>query len=194
MTSAVLALNSMAGSPRVVRNTLSGRRLRRDENTTRRNGTWPNPGFHSSPYHAPPGRITIRLLRERMPTCRVPRRLAGDSRRGATRYGLRSSQGGANTMTNLLRVTLWGVVWLGGAALLAALWGAPDLLPGREERRPPDKGARTGPRRERRFLTARAKTRWAFEPIPRVDLPADPTGWSANPIDRFVRANQREHG
>jgi hypothetical protein len=32
-----------------------------------------------------------------------------------------------------------------------------------------------------------------FEPVPHVEPPADPTGWSANPIDRFVRAKQLEH-
>jgi hypothetical protein len=41
---------------------------------------------------------------------------------------------------------------------------------------------------------ASAAKRWAFTPIPKVVPPADPAGWSANPIDRFVRARLREHG
>jgi hypothetical protein len=39
-----------------------------------------------------------------------------------------------------------------------------------------------------------AATRWAFSPIQRVEPPVDATGWSANPIDRFVRAKQRQQG
>jgi hypothetical protein len=35
---------------------------------------------------------------------------------------------------------------------------------------------------------------WAFEPVPRVEPPPDPDGWSANPVDRFVRAKQRDRG
>jgi hypothetical protein len=34
---------------------------------------------------------------------------------------------------------------------------------------------------------------WAFEPIKNVEPPADTSGWSANPIDRFVHAKLREH-
>jgi hypothetical protein len=33
-----------------------------------------------------------------------------------------------------------------------------------------------------------------FEPIAQVEPPADASGWSANPIDCFIRAKQREHG
>jgi hypothetical protein len=36
--------------------------------------------------------------------------------------------------------------------------------------------------------------RWAFRPVQKVEPPADSTGWSANPIDRFVQAKLREHG
>jgi hypothetical protein len=39
-----------------------------------------------------------------------------------------------------------------------------------------------------------AEKRRAFEPVGRVEPPADPSGWSANPVDRFVRAKLREHG
>jgi hypothetical protein len=35
---------------------------------------------------------------------------------------------------------------------------------------------------------------WAFGPVKRVEPPADPTGWSASPVDRFVVAKLREHG
>jgi hypothetical protein len=34
---------------------------------------------------------------------------------------------------------------------------------------------------------------WAFAPLRQVTPPADPSGWSANAIDRFIRAKQREH-
>jgi hypothetical protein len=35
---------------------------------------------------------------------------------------------------------------------------------------------------------------WAFQPVQLVEPPADPTRWSAHPIDRFVAARLREHG
>jgi hypothetical protein len=35
---------------------------------------------------------------------------------------------------------------------------------------------------------------WAFAPVRRVEPPADPSAWAANPIDRFVRAKQRQRG
>jgi hypothetical protein len=35
--------------------------------------------------------------------------------------------------------------------------------------------------------------RWAFKPNPEVTPPPDVEGWCANPVDRFVRAKQREH-
>jgi hypothetical protein len=35
--------------------------------------------------------------------------------------------------------------------------------------------------------------RWAFQPIRAVEPPADPGGWSANAIDRFIRAKQRDN-
>jgi hypothetical protein len=37
-----------------------------------------------------------------------------------------------------------------------------------------------------------AEEPWAFRPLANVEAPADPEGWSANPIDRFIRAKQRE--
>src|SRR5438094_589201 len=39
-----------------------------------------------------------------------------------------------------------------------------------------------------------AEQRWAFAPVKKVEPPADATGWSANPIDRFIRAKLQEHG
>src|SRR5262245_1369619 len=35
---------------------------------------------------------------------------------------------------------------------------------------------------------------WAFEPVRKAEPPADPSGWSVNPIDRFVRAKLWDHG
>jgi hypothetical protein len=40
----------------------------------------------------------------------------------------------------------------------------------------------------------RTEKGWAFEPVKKVEPPADPSGWSANPIDRFVRARLRQQG
>ncbi len=39
-----------------------------------------------------------------------------------------------------------------------------------------------------------AAKHWAFQPVPKVEPPADPDAWSANPIDHFVRAKLRDHG
>jgi hypothetical protein len=39
-----------------------------------------------------------------------------------------------------------------------------------------------------------ADKNWAFEPVKKVELSAASAGLSANPIDRFVQAKQREHG
>ena len=36
--------------------------------------------------------------------------------------------------------------------------------------------------------------RWPFEPLKKVEPPADASGWSANPIDRFVVARLRNQG
>jgi hypothetical protein len=41
---------------------------------------------------------------------------------------------------------------------------------------------------------ATADKPWAFEPVKKVEPPQDDSGWSANAIDRFIRARQREHG
>jgi cytochrome c553 len=35
---------------------------------------------------------------------------------------------------------------------------------------------------------------WAFRPLQQVEPPADPSGWSTGPIDRFIRARLRERG
>jgi hypothetical protein len=35
---------------------------------------------------------------------------------------------------------------------------------------------------------------WAFRPVVRPSIPVDPSGWSANPIDRFIAARQRDAG
>src|SRR5579884_1513569 len=42
------------------------------------------------------------------------------------------------------------------------------------------------------FPSVRADRPRAFEPVPKVEPPRDPDGWSANPIDCFIRAKQRE--
>jgi hypothetical protein len=47
--------------------------------------------------------------------------------------------------------------------------------------------------RPRTDLPAAAR-HWAFQPVRKPPPPADPTGWSANAIDRFIRARQKEHG
>jgi hypothetical protein len=73
--------------------------------------------------------------------------------------------------SGFLRVVLWCVAWFGVLGIAAAAAGA--------EGQP--------------SLTDTEK-RWAFEPIKRVEPPTDPSGWSANPIDRFVRARLRKHG
>src|SRR5215831_18347560 len=39
-----------------------------------------------------------------------------------------------------------------------------------------------------------AERRWAFGPIVKREPPADANGWSANPVDRFLRAKHSEHG
>jgi hypothetical protein len=66
-----------------------------------------------------------------------------------------------------LRSFLWGTVLLGLSTTAAAGAGHP------------------GPSRERS---------WAFTPPRAVDPPADPSGWSAGPIDRFIHARQQAHG
>jgi hypothetical protein len=38
----------------------------------------------------------------------------------------------------------------------------------------------------------RAKKHWSFEPVRAVEPPPDPSGWSTNDIDQFVRAKLRE--
>src|SRR5262249_6699451 len=35
---------------------------------------------------------------------------------------------------------------------------------------------------------------WAFQPVKRVQPPADPTGWTTSPIDQFIMAGLKEHG
>ncbi len=35
---------------------------------------------------------------------------------------------------------------------------------------------------------------WAFTPVPKVEPPPDPSGWSANAIDHFIRSRLREQG
>jgi cytochrome c553 len=35
---------------------------------------------------------------------------------------------------------------------------------------------------------------WAFHPVRKTVPPEDPSGWSATPIDRFIRAAQKTHG
>src|SRR5438270_13042452 len=42
--------------------------------------------------------------------------------------------------------------------------------------------------------TRRDERHWPYEPVGKVEPPADPDGWSAHPIDRFLRAKQRDAG
>jgi hypothetical protein len=39
----------------------------------------------------------------------------------------------------------------------------------------------------------RLRKHWSFEPVTKIEPPADASGWSANPIDRFVVAKLGEH-
>jgi hypothetical protein len=39
-----------------------------------------------------------------------------------------------------------------------------------------------------------AQTHWAFRPVVKVTPPADPSGWSANAVDRFISQNLRARG
>jgi hypothetical protein len=48
--------------------------------------------------------------------------------------------------------------------------------------------------REAALLDSGSGVYWAFAPIRKIDPPADPEGWSNNPIDRFLRARQRQRG
>jgi hypothetical protein len=43
-------------------------------------------------------------------------------------------------------------------------------------------------------VRARSRLPWAFEPLKKVSLPPDPAGWAAQPIDRFIRQQQRTRG
>src|SRR5713101_720221 len=38
-----------------------------------------------------------------------------------------------------------------------------------------------------------ANGHWAFQPIRVVQPPDDPSGWSVNAVDRFIRAKLRDH-
>jgi hypothetical protein len=40
---------------------------------------------------------------------------------------------------------------------------------------------------------AAASKLWAFLPIRAIEPPADPSDWSANAVDRFIQAKQRDH-
>jgi hypothetical protein len=72
-------------------------------------------------------------------------------------------------MNSRLRTIRWGVAIVGLSALLV-----------------PFRWAVAAP--------AGAQKPWAFEPVKQVEPPADPSGASANPIDRFVRAKLRQRG
>jgi hypothetical protein len=41
---------------------------------------------------------------------------------------------------------------------------------------------------------SRPAEHWAFRPVRKVDPPADPSGWSANAVDRFIHAGLISHG
>ena len=70
-----------------------------------------------------------------------------------------------------LRTIPWCAAWFGWALMPALA----DGLAGRST------AAGDGPR-------------WAFAPVKRVKPPADASGWSANPIDRFIHARLRRQG
>jgi Protein of unknown function (DUF1553)/Protein of unknown function (DUF1549)/Planctomycete cytochrome C len=50
------------------------------------------------------------------------------------------------------------------------------------------------PKQAPKLAAKKASQRWAFEPIPKVQPPPDPTGWSASPIDQFIRTKLQKHG
>jgi hypothetical protein len=54
-------------------------------------------------------------------------------------------------------------------------------------------GAAWPERSAARVSSARVAKHWSFQPVRQVEPPADPSGWSANPIDQFIRAKLREH-
>ncbi len=68
--------------------------------------------------------------------------------------------------SHLLQTILWCLAWFSWA-VVPAIADAPK-----------------GP-------TSSAGQQWAFRPLKQVEPPADASGWSANPIDRFVRARLR---
>lgn len=45
-----------------------------------------------------------------------------------------------------------------------------------------------------KILDSAAHRHWAFERVKRLDPPNDPTGWSLNPIDRFIQAKRAKRG
>jgi hypothetical protein len=45
-----------------------------------------------------------------------------------------------------------------------------------------------------RQASSSSATPWVFRHVRKVEPPPDPDGWSAKPIDRFIRAPQRRHG
>jgi hypothetical protein len=55
-------------------------------------------------------------------------------------------------------------------------------------------GGAAWPEKSPPFVLARNDRRWAFEAVKAIDPPADPSGWSAGPVDRFVHAKMQESG
>jgi hypothetical protein len=53
----------------------------------------------------------------------------------------------------------------------------------------PEASSRSGPK-----SAFAAQRHWAFEPIRPIEPPADPSGWSLHPIDRFIAARHRAAG
>src|SRR5262245_61144991 len=41
--------------------------------------------------------------------------------------------------------------------------------------------------------SAAAQSHWSFEPVRPVEIPDDPSGWSAAPVDRFIAEAHRQH-
>jgi hypothetical protein len=73
--------------------------------------------------------------------------------------------------TYFLRAMFWCAAWF-GCALMSALADGPAS----------------------RSAAAGDGARWAFAPVKQVAPPADASGWSANPIDRFIGARLRRQG
>jgi hypothetical protein len=85
----------------------------------------------------------------------------------------------------LLRPAVGGLALLGLPLLLIVGW---------PRRQQADPAPSVAPRQIAKNSDGQPSKRWALEPVPKVEPPPDSTGWSTNPIDRFVHAKLKEQG